>query len=257
MRPVAIVSGGTSGIGEAIVETLARTGTDVEFCARNHAEVERHEQRWRAAGLVVAGSVCDVTQEEEVDRYVRTVVERRGAVAILVNNAGVSGGGPFHDLPTQVWHRIMATNCDSVFLMSRAVIRDGGILDGECGRIINIASTAGKQGIPMAAPYNASKHAVIGITRSLALEYARRGLTVNAVCPGYVQTPMADIVIRSHAKVLGLEESHVRAGFESKIPIGRYTTPAEVAGLVEYLTRPEAAAITGQALNVCGGLGRF
>lgn len=257
MKKVAVVSGGTSGIGEAIVETLARAGMHVEFCGRRADPVSLHEGRWRAEGLDVAGSVCDVTNEEVVDQYVRDIVARCGRINCLVNNAGTSGGGPFHELSTDVWRHIMATNCDSVFFMSRAVLREGGILDHKHGRIINIASTAGKQGIPLSAPYNASKHAVVGITRSLALEYAKRNVTVNAVCPGYVQTPMADTVIRRNAEISDRTMEEVRKEFEKKIPIGRYSTPAEVASLVNYLTSPEAAAITGQALNVCGGLGRF
>lgn len=257
MKKVAVVTGGTSGIGEAIVETLARTGAHVEFCGRHIETVRLHEESWRLKGLDVVGSVCDVTSESDVDQYVKDIVARSGRIDYLVNNAGTSGGGPFHDLPTEVWRYIMTTNCDSVFFMSRAVLRDGGILDREHGRIINIASTAGKQGIPLAAPYNASKHAVIGITRSLALEYAKRNITVNAVCPGYVETPMADIVIERHAEIARLTPEDVRSEFEERIPIGRYATATEVASLIEYLVRPEAAAITGQALNVCGGLGRF
>ncbi|WP_033194813.1 SDR family NAD(P)-dependent oxidoreductase [Brachybacterium squillarum] len=257
MNAVAVVTGGTSGIGEAIVEALARTGSRVEFCARKRNDVDRHQEQWRAAGFDVTGTVCDVTDEGTVDRYVRNIVSRNGGIDHLINNAGTSGGGPFDSLPTEVWHRIMATNCDSVFFMSRAILRDGGILDSDHGRIVNISSTAGKQGIPLAAPYNASKHAVIGITRSLALEYAKRGVTVNAICPGYVQTPMADTVVRRHAEIADRDFEDVRSDFESKIPIGRYTTAAEVASFVEYLVRPEAAAITGQAMNVCGGLGRF
>lgn len=257
MTKVAVVSGGTSGIGEAIVGTLARAGMHVEFCGRCAESVSLHEQRWQTEGLAVTGSVCDVTNEEDVDQYVRDIVTRRGKINCLVNNAGTSGGGPFHELSTDIWRHIMTTNCDSVFFMSRAVLREGGILDHEHGRIINIASTAGKQGIPLSAPYNASKHAVIGITRSLALEYAKRNITVNAVCPGYVQTPMADTVVRRHAEISGRTIEEVRSEFENKIPIGRYSTPAEVASLVNYLAGPDAAAITGQALNVCGGLGRF
>lgn len=257
MTKVAVVTGGTSGIGESIVETLAHTGVHVEFCARRKDEVGRHQEAWRNDGLAVTGSVCDVTNENSVDEYVRDVVARHGKIDYLINNAGTSGGGPFQTLSTEVWRHIMETNSDSVFFMSRAVLQRGRILENDHGRIINIASTAGKQGIPFAAPYNASKHAVIGITRSLALEYAKSNLTVNAVCPGYVETPMASVVIDGHAQLAGKDPHEIRSGFESKIPIGRYTAPAEVAAMVAYLVRPEAAAVTGQALNVCGGLGRF
>jgi ketoreductase len=122
---------------------------------------------------------------------------------------------------------------------------------------VNIASTAGKQGVVLGAPYSASKHGVVGFTKALGLELAKSGVTVNAVCPGYVETPMAQRIREGYAEHWGVTEADVLAKFEAKIPLGRYTTPEEVAGLVCYLTSDTADAITAQALNVCGGLGNF
>ncbi|MEU5668669.1 SDR family oxidoreductase, partial [Streptomyces longwoodensis] len=130
----------------------------------------------------------------------------------------------------------------------------GGVVSG---RIINIASTAGKQGVLLGAPYSASKHAVVGFTKALGRELAPSGVTVNAVCPGYVETPMAQRVRQGYAAAWDTGEEDVRSRFEAKIPLGRYSTPAEVASLVVYLASESAASITAQALNVCGGLGNY
>jgi ketoreductase len=125
------------------------------------------------------------------------------------------------------------------------------------GRIINIASTGGKQGVMFGAPYSASKHGVIGFTKALGLELAKTGVTVNAVCPGYVETPLAERVRQSHAEHFEVTEDEILKRFQAKIPLGRYSTPEEVAGLVGYLVTDTAGSITAQALNVCGGLGNY
>lgn len=142
-----------------------------------------------------------------------------------------------------------------MFLLTREVLLHGGLVEAGHGRIINIASTAGKQGVLMGAPYSASKHGVVGFTRALGKELAPVGVTVNAVCPGYVETPMAEQVRQGYAAAWNTTEDFVQEQFESKIPLGRYSTPEEVAGLVGYLTTESAASITAQAINVCGGLG--
>jgi ketoreductase len=125
------------------------------------------------------------------------------------------------------------------------------------GRIISIASTGGKQGVVHAAPYSASKHGVVGFTKALGLELAKTGITVNAVCPGFVETPMAEQVREHYAAIWGVDEAEAHARITTRVPIGRYVEPAEVAAMVEYLIGPGAAAVTAQALNVCGGLGNY
>ncbi|MGY2061164.1 SDR family oxidoreductase, partial [Nocardia gipuzkoensis] len=149
------------------------------------------------------------------------------------------------------------TNLNSVFRMTREVLTTGGMLAKGKGRVINIASTGGKQGVVFGAPYSASKHGVVGLTKALGLELAKTGVTVNAVCPGYVETPMAQRVRQGYANFWDTTEEAVLEKFEAKIPLGRYSSPEEVAGLVEYLTTDTAASITAQALNVCGGLGNY
>jgi ketoreductase len=173
------------------------------------------------------------------------------------NNAGRSGGGITAELPDELWLDVIDVNLNSVFLVTRRVLTAGGMLDLGHGRVINIASTGGKQGVVLGAPYSASKHGVVGFTKALGLELARTGITVNAVCPGYVETPMAQRVRATYARIWQMTEDDVLTRFNTKIPMGRYGTPEEVAAMVEYLASDEAAVVTAQAMNVCGGLGNY
>jgi ketoreductase len=192
-----------------------------------------------------------------VHALVTGAVERFGPIDVLVNNAGRNGGGITAELSDELWYDVIDTNLNSVFLLTREVLTVGGLSEKSWGRIINIASTGGKQGVVFGAPYSASKHGVVGFTKALGLELAQTGVTVNAVCPGYVETPLAGRVRQGHAEHWSVSEAEVLAKFEAKIPLGRYTSPEEVAGLVGYLTTEAAAPITAQAINVCGGLGNY
>ncbi|GAA3632212.1 3-oxoacyl-ACP reductase FabG [Microlunatus ginsengisoli] len=252
----ALVTGGTSGIGFAVARTLAQDGTRVFLCARSAEDVTTAVEKLQADGLDVDGTTCDVRQTQQVEDLVAAAVARFGPLTVLVNNAGRPGGGPTAQLTDEQWEEVIDTNLNSVFRVTRAVLARGGIT-GPNGRIINIASTAGKQGVLLAAPYSASKHGVVGFTKALGLELAKTGITVNAVCPGYVETPMAERVRAGYAGAWQTTEAEVLDRFNAKIPLGRYSTAEEVAGLVGYLATPTAASITAQALNVCGGLGNF
>ncbi|MDQ1047529.1 SDR family NAD(P)-dependent oxidoreductase [Streptomyces sp. V4I2] len=254
---VALVTGATSGMGLEIARTLAQDGARVFLCSRREEAVNRTVKELRDQGLDVDGSTCDVTSASDVDRLVRACVDRYGRIEILVNNAGRPGGGTTAELDDDLWYDVIGTNLNSVFLVTKRVLRDGGMTDGDYGRIINIASTGGKQGVVHAAPYSASKHGVVGFSKALGLELAQTGITVNAVCPGFVETPMAERV-REHYSVIwgvGVDEVHDRV--TARVPIGRYVATEEVAEMVRYLVNPRAAAITAQALNVCGGLGNY
>jgi ketoreductase len=184
-------------------------------------------------------------------------MERYGRVDVLVNNAGRSGGGVTAELTDELWYDVIDTNLHSVFLVTREVLSSAKLAQAGWGRIINIASTGGKQGVALGAPYSASKHAVIGFTKALGLELAQTGVTVNAVCPGYVETPMAQRVREGYAAHYDVTEEEILRRFQAKIPLGRYSTPEEVAGLAAYLVTDTAASITAQAINVCGGLGNY
>jgi ketoreductase len=254
---VALVTGATKGIGLAVTEKLASEGMRVFLCARSADDVADTTKRLRERGLTVDGTTCDVASAAEVDTLVGSALDRFGRLDVLVNNAGCSGGGVTADLTDQLWLDVINTNLNSVFYASRAVLTTGGMMARRSGRIINIASTGGKQGVVLGAPYSASKHGVVGFTKALGLELAKTGVTVNAVCPGYVETPMAAQVRANYARIWKISEDEVLARFNAKIPLGRYTRPEEVAGMVHYLASPAAAAITAQAINICGGLGNY
>lgn len=254
---VALVTGATSGIGLAITRQLAPQNFSVFICARNANNVAMTVKQLRDEGLDVDGTTCDVRSPEEVRAFVAAGVDRFGTVDILVNNAGRSGGGITADISDDLWFDVINTNLNSVFLVTREVLGNGGLRAKQWGRIINIASTGGKQGVVLGAPYSASKHGVVGFTKALGLELAKTGITVNAVCPGYAETPMAERVREGYAQAWNTTTDDVLQRFQQKIPLGRYSTPEEIAGMVGYLVSDAAAPITAQAINVCGGLGNY
>ncbi|MFE5580139.1 3-oxoacyl-ACP reductase FabG [Kitasatospora sp. NPDC056531] len=256
-KRVALVTGATSGIGLAVARLLATQNHKVFIGARNADNVAETVKQLQDEGLEVDGTTLDVRSSDDARAFVQAAVDRFGTVDVLVNNAGRSGGGVTADIDDELWHDVIDTNLNSVFRLTREVLTTGGLRGKDRGRIINIASTAGKQGVVLGAPYSASKHGVVGFTKALGNELAPTGITVNAVCPGYVETPMAQRVRQGYAAAYNASEDAILEKFQSKIPLGRYSTPEEVAGLVGYLASDTAASITSQALNVCGGLGNF
>jgi ketoreductase len=256
-RGVAVVTGATSGIGLATARLLARQDYQVFIGARTADNVTTTVKELQEEGLSVDGGACDVRSGADVKRFVQAAVDTFGTIDVLVNNAGRSGGGVTADISDGLWFDVIDTNLNSVFRMTREVLNTGGMRSKSRGRIVNIASTAGKQGVVLGAPYSASKHGVVGFTKALGNELAPTGITVNAVCPGYVETPMAQRVRQGYAEAYNTSEATILERFQAKIPLGRYSTPEEVASMVGYLVSPAAASVTSQALNVCGGLGNF
>jgi ketoreductase len=252
-----VITGATSGIGLAIAVLLAGQGHRITLCARTPEAVAETVEKLSSDGHAVAGTACDVRDGDQVRSMVDHAVATFGAVDVLVNNAGRGGGGVTADITDELWQDVMDVNLNGVFRVTREVLARGGMRSASWGRIISIASTAGKQGVVLAAPYSASKHGVVGFTKALGNELAGTGVTVNAVCPGYVETPMAVQVRRNYGAAWGMTEEEILQKFQAKIPLGRYCTPEEVAGLVGYLVTDAASSITSQALNVCGGLGNF
>jgi ketoreductase len=256
-RRVALVTGATSGIGLEVARSLGREGHAVFVVARNAENVQTTVKQLREEGIEADGAASDVTSTEEIRTAVQKAVEVFGPIEILVNNAGRGGGGITAELDEDLWLDVINTNLNGVFRFTKEVLSTGRMVEQSWGRIINIASTGGKQGVVFAAPYSASKHGVVGFSKAVGIELAKSGITVNAVCPGYVETPMASRVRQGYANHWGVSEEEVLEKFNAKIPLGRYSTPEEVAGLVTYLTTDTASSITAQALNVCGGLGNY
>ena len=256
-RRVALVTGATSGIGLEVARSLGKEGHAVFVVARNAENVQTTVKQLREEGIEADGAASDVTSTEDIRSAVQKAVEVFGPIEILVNNAGRGGGGITAELDENLWLDVIDTNLNGVFRFTKEVLSTGKMVEQTWGRIINIASTGGKQGVVFAAPYSASKHGVVGFTKAVGIELAKSGITVNAVCPGYVETPMAGRVRQGYANHWGVTEDEVLEKFNAKIPLGRYSTPEEVAGLVTYLTTDTASSITAQALNVCGGLGNY
>ncbi|MFJ2396950.1 3-oxoacyl-ACP reductase FabG [Streptomyces sp. NPDC087843] len=256
-KRVALITGATSGIGLASARALAADGHRVFIGARNADNVAETVKTLQDEGVEADGSVLDVRDPASAAAFVQAAVDRFGTVDVLVNNAGRSGGGVTADIEDELWTDVIDTNLNSVFRLTREVLNTGGMRHRSRGRIINIASTAGKQGVVLGAPYSASKHGVVGFTKALGNELAPTGITVNAVCPGYVETPMAQRVRAGYAAAYDTSEDAILEKFQAKIPLGRYSTPEEVAGMVAYLASDTAASVTAQAINVCGGLGNF
>jgi ketoreductase len=253
--PVALVTGATSGMGLEIARRLGSLGHQVYLCSRRPEAVAETVKQLQDDGLDVDGHSCDVSEPTQVRDLVTRAVERYGPIGVLVNNAGRSGGGVTAEIDDELWFDVINTNLNSVFLLTREVLNAGGILGLERGRIINIASTGGKQGVVHAAPYSASKHGMVGFTKALGLELALTGVTV--VCPGFVETPMAAAVREHYADIWGVSAAEAGTRITTRVPIGRYVEPREVAAMVEYLVSADADAVTAQALNVCGGLGNY
>lgn len=255
--PVALVTGATSGIGLAVAQGLARLNHRIHICARDASGVADTVKGLRAEGFEADGTVCDVSDPGQVEALVTAAVERWGRIDVLVNNAGRSGGGVTAEVSDDLWTDVVNTNLNSVFFVTKQVLNRSGMLDRGRGRIINIASTGGKQGVVFGAPYSASKHGVVGLTKAWGLELAKTGVTVNAVCPGFVETPMAERVRDHYSNVWGVSTDEVFERVTTRVPMGRYVEPEEVSAMVDYLVGDGAAAVTAQALNVCGGLGNY
>lgn len=252
-----LITGASSGIGLATARKFIDGGYAVFGCARGADQLQSTMSELAASGGRVASLSCDVTKPAEIGKAVDAALERFGRIDVLVNNAGRNGGGVITELDPVLWHDVLTTNLTSVFLMTQAVLAKSQMLEEGVGRVINVASTAGKQGVAFASPYVASKHGVVGFTKSVALELARQGVTVNAICPGYVETPLAERVRQGYANHWGRTEDEIHDQFSAKIPIGRYCTPEEVAHMIATVAAPEASSVTGQAINVCGGLGNY
>jgi NAD(P)-dependent dehydrogenase (short-subunit alcohol dehydrogenase family) len=247
----AVITGGGRGIGAATARRLVGAGATVLVASRTAAEVEAVAGAIRSAGGQAFAHACDVTDEASVLALAAAAEARLGAVDILVNNAGMAGSSPIQRTTLEEWHRLLAVNATGAFLCTRALL--GGMLERGWGRIVNVASVAGLHGARYIAAYAASKHALVGLTRATAAEVAGRGVTVNAVCPGYVDTAMTDESVARIVERTGRSEEEARAAILRLTPAGRLIQPAEVAAAVLYLCGEAAGGVNGQALVIDDG----
>jgi NAD(P)-dependent dehydrogenase (short-subunit alcohol dehydrogenase family) len=250
---IALVTGGGRGIGRAIALAFAREGAQVAIAARTCEQLASVAGEIKAeCGTEVLHVACDVSDVESVKRMFADVLERFGrGPDILVNNAGIAESAPFVKTGDEFWHRHLAINLTGTFYCTRAALP--AMLERGWGRIINIASIAGKTGAPYIAAYTASKHGVLGLTRSVAVEVAAKGITVNAICPGYVDTEMTARAVGIITAKTGKSAVEATEVLKRMSPQNRLITSEEVAALALLLATDEGRGINGQAINVDGG----
>ena len=245
----ALVTGAARGIGAEIARTLAAEGAVLSLLGRNADALQRVADSLAGSGHGVV--VADIADPQAVQLAFVQARAARGPVAILVNNAGQAESAPLLKTSIDLWQRMLAVNLTGSFLCVQAALPD--MLAAGWGRIVNIASTAGQKGYAYVSAYTAAKHGVIGLTRSLALEVARKGVTVNAVCPGYTDTDILRDSVSNVVGKTGRSEADALAEFASVNPQRRIVQPAEVADAVRWLCGESAASVTGQSISVSGG----
>ena len=247
----AVVTGGGRGIGAAVARSLAEHGARVVVAARSTSEIEAVATELRSGGLDAWAVRVDVADPESITALFDEAREHLGDIDILVNNAGVASAAPAVKLTLAEWNRLMAVNATGTFLCTQAVL--AGMLEREWGRVINVASVAGLRGATYISGYSASKHAVLGFTRSVAVEVARAGVTVNAVCPGYVDTPMTEATIANIVDKTGTGEEQALEAILATTPQRRLITSEEVAAAVVFLCEDGARGMNGQTIVLDGG----
>ena len=251
-RRHAFITGAGSGIGKAIALRLASEGYAVSLAGRRAPPLDALAADIEASGWeACAIANFDVTDAVQVEAGVTKAVDRFGDIAVLINCAGEAPSAPFEKTDLELWSRVLAINLTGVFLVTQAALPS--IKRAATGRIVNVASTAGLTGYPYVSAYCASKHGVVGLTRALALELARTAITVNAVCPGFTDTPLIDNAIQTIVGKTGRTPDEARSSLARSNPQGRLVTPAEVAHTVAWLVSDGAAVITGQSIAVAGG----
>jgi NAD(P)-dependent dehydrogenase (short-subunit alcohol dehydrogenase family) len=247
----ALVTGAGRGIGRSVVLALAAAGADVALSARSCDELEQLAEELRGLGRRALALPCDVTDAEQVGRMAEQAISGWGGIDILVNNAGAAASHKFVGHPDELWQRMLAVNLTSVYYVTKALVSP--MIAQRWGRIITVASVAAKVGARYIAAYTAAKHGALGLTRALAAELVGYNITVNAICPGYVDTPMTDGSVANIVQRTGMSQEQARETLAKTSPQNRLIEPDEIAALVVYLAQDSARGITGQAINIDGG----
>ena len=250
---IALITGGGRGIGRAIAFAFAHEGAEVAVAARTLHQVDQVAAEIASQFQVkVLPVICDVSDIRSVERMFASVAERFGrGPDIMVNNAGIAESAPVSRTDDELWHRHIEINLSGSFYCTRASLP--GMIERGWGRIINMASIAGKTGAPYIAAYSASKHGLVGLTRSCAAEVAARGITVNAICPGYVDTEMTTRGVENITRKTGRSADEAMQSILKMSPQNRLVTSEEVAALALFLASEEGRSINGQAISVDGG----
>lgn len=241
------ITGGGTGIGLATARALMADGVRLTLVGRDGARAQRAAEAFNDAH----GLSCDVGDEASVQAAFAQARERFGPIDVLINNAGITPSAPLHNMDLAVWNEVLAINLTGAFLCSRAALAD--MYAKKWGRIVNVASIAGLKGGMYISAYCASKHGLIGMTRALAIEAAKRGVTVNAICPGYVETDIVTRAAETIASKTKLNEEEARAMLYAGNPQGRLITADEVASAIAWLCSEGAAATNGAAIPISGG----
>jgi len=242
----ALVTGGGTGIGASAAAHLHAAGAKVTLLGRRMEPLQQVAER--IGGYAVS---CDVTQPDQIAKAFDEARTLNGPIELLVVNAGIAESAPFHKMTRESWDRIIATNLTAAFDCAQAALPD--LLKSENGRLVFVASVASLRGVPYAAHYAASKHGLLGLARSLAAEYAKTNLTVNAVCPGYVDTPMTDQSIARVSAITGRSEDDSRSAIVNMNASGRLVDPDGIATMILTLCLPQSRDINGAAVTIDGG----
>ena len=248
----AVITGGSRGIGAAISNYLAHLGADISLTGRTEKTLAKQANYIRNNYKVkVHTALGNMADELDVGRCFESASKELGSVQILVNNAGIGKSAPFHRMETNLWNEIIGLNLTGTYLCTKQVFSE--MRESGYGRIVNISSTVGLRGYPYIAAYCASKHGVIGLTRTLAPECVKKGITVNAICPGYTDTDLVSEAVDAIVEKTGKERTEIQSEIDNMSPMGRMVTPDEVAETVAWICLPSSASITGQSIVVSGG----